>query len=309
MKKQKILLGLVFFICFFLIASVTQAFEKEMTKSDAEGTFTVMPSKIEGELKPGERRIEKIKVINRFGKKMNFVVETEDITRSSGTESSAANWVTPEVNNFELEQGEMISMNVTIDVPTNIDAGGHYAGVYIRAIDPNGVVNSKTGTSVQIQSRIGIPILAVTGEEVEEKGKFKLKSEKGFYNHGPVNLTAYFENTGTVHQRPEGKIVITNMFGKKITEFDIDGLRVLPGEKSERMEQWPKKWLWGIKYTATAEVTYGQNRDIKDTAMVQFYAFPIVEVIILALVIFAIVFTVMMLMNKKKPKTKGKKKK
>jgi hypothetical protein len=85
----------------------------------------------------------------------------------------------------------------------------------------------------------------------------------------PIDFIVKLKNNGNVHEQPVGEIVITDMFGKKVANLNVNSppRNVLP--RSTRKFQSPldstvigNKKLFG-RYHATLTVSYGTKQKVK----------------------------------------------
>lgn len=128
-----------------------------------------------------------------------FVDPTGDLGTWMQTDSSVV-----------LPAGKSKTIELSINIPKDAYAGGHFAVVFFGT-SPNNTTDSgqvtlgaKTGTLV---------LLSVNGDVLEAGGVagFKTKGGKHFYNTLPVSFEYRFKNDGNDRVKPEGNIIIHNM--------------------------------------------------------------------------------------------------
>lgn len=231
--------------------------------------FELGPTRVVLKGNQGETLEQEITVANHLGEKMGFVVEFEDFTASNdpkiGTEFreevseeiSAKNWFEPDVREFILEHGEKMHLKIKINIPDDAILGEHQTGVFIknkRLEEPK----AAGGGTVRISSRLGVPFLinvkgTKEGREISinQLADFSdFKTDKNFYEKGPVNFKMRVENKGNVHVDPFGYIVIKR-FGKEVDKVDVKEWRVYRSSTKDQEIKWQKGFLAG-KYQAEA---------------------------------------------------------
>jgi hypothetical protein len=252
------------------------------TKAAPTGTITVVPPSFELYANPGESVSEKLRVRNDSDSDAQYQVVVEDfkavgeegsidlIDDQSNTSYSLAKWVNPSLKSFFLKAGEEREVSFTITVPKDAEPGGHYASVLVQV---GGSANPQAG-SAAVTPRVGsLLLLRVSGNVREDAVVETFKTTKSYYDKGPVTFELRLKNTGNNHIRPKGTIVITNMFGQKVTEVTLNGLNVLPGAIRKMDTKWSFTALLANRYTADVVATYGsQNKNL--TASTSFIIFP-----------------------------------
>jgi hypothetical protein len=103
-------------------------------------------------------------------------------------------------------------------VPADASPGSHFGGVFFESKPPQ---SGSTGAA--IGARVGTVIsLRIAGEIVEEILLREFSTERFLYDAPPVGFVTKIENRGNTLARPQGGIEITDMFGKKIAEIDVN---------------------------------------------------------------------------------------
>ncbi len=255
---------------------------------DPPGDFVLGPGKTELLMEPGEKTARELYISNRLGERMKFKVEIEDFAGSMNPETtvvllgdqrgpySLKDYIKPELEEFVLEHGERIKMEVEISVPEDAEPGGRYGSLLVKSVPPGPDLKEekdKAVPGVKIISRLGTLFFVRVKGEVEEKGFLKdFKTSKEFYEKGPVPFELLFENQGSVHLTPYGKIEIKNFLDKKIDEIQLDAWFAMPGSLRSRKVEWQRELLFG-RYIATVEVSRGYGEDV-DKKSVAFWVIP-----------------------------------
>lgn len=252
------------------------------------GDFVLEPGKIDVYLEPGETVTRTIFVTNRHPRTISFKIETEDIQGGRDPINPVTllgdakgpypfkDALLPAVTEFKLAFGEKIAIPIQIKIPLNASPGGRYAAVIISN-EPSKLQKDVGGA--RVVSRLGALFFVRVKGEVKEEGQLKEIRLAGptrlFHEKGPFTFELLFENTGTVHLVPYGRLTVTNMFGETVGEAPVDAYFSLPSSLRYREVEWRPGFLLG-RYTATAEVYrgYKNSTDISDTASVSFWVIP-----------------------------------
>jgi hypothetical protein len=311
MKKsltmRRILVGTITsFFLFALCLPASAAVTRSTLNVDPVGDFVVTPGKNEIFLDPGQASIETITITNRVNKKMSFEIQIEDFIGSEDPQTpvvlledgspspySLKEFITPEILTFDLEFGERISIPVTISLPTDVEPGGYYGAVIISN-KPSVEAEASKGGARAI-SRIGSLLLVRASGEVFEEGSlqgFKVGGPKKlFYEQLPESFEISFRNSGNVHLVPHGLISITNIFGKKVADLEVDAYFALPQALRYREIVWNPEDIFAFgRYTANLGLYSGYGEEINHTE-VSFWVIPwkiILPVLVVLILLFSL---------------------
>lgn len=229
------------------------------------GGLTVIPPKFELFANPGDSVTEVVRLKNESDSPMTFSVLVEDFS-STGEEGkvvleegesdstySLKRWIEPSVRNLTLQPGEEQPFAFKITVPSDGEPGGHYASVLFQIGSSEQIPGVAT-----VQHRVGsLVLLRVSGNVVEQASVETFKAP-AYSANGPVTFEIRVKNDGTTHIRPEGTILITNIFGRKVDEIPLDTANVFPGAVRRLDTVWDRTGMFGY-YTATLVAKYGQQ--------------------------------------------------
>ncbi len=308
MNIKKILFTAVFIIFFFASgARFASAYIIEELNFSNEGDIVVGPGKTEVWLDPGTEYTREIIVSNRSGAEKIINISVEDFQGSidpnatiefMGAEKgpySLKDYVKPEINEIILEHGQRLRLPVVISVPSTAEPGGLYGAVMVSASnikEETGEVQEGTAAGkVEIITRVAsLFFVRIKGEVVEEGALQDFKTNKNFYEKGPVTFKVLSENTGNVHLAPYGTIDIKNLLGAQIGQVEIDPWFVMPKSVRTREVKWNTNFLFG-KYTAALTLNRGY-KDIVDTMQFSFWVIPwkLVLIITIALILVVLLF-------------------
>lgn len=240
----------------------------------------ISPLTFELTANPGDTLTNILKVYNPTDSIMAIKMEVEDFTvrgelgqviiEPAETETySLARWITTEPLEFTLGPREQKFVDFTINVPENAEPGGKYGSVLASTA---GIIGEEI-TGAVVAQKVGALVLLTVSGEVEEELIVKEFSCPSFLEYGPVKFTIRFENTGTVHLRPRGFVVITDWRGKKVADVAFPQNNVIPGGIRKIETSWDKKWLVG-RYTAMLVGGYGIANTPFNPPVLTFWVFP-----------------------------------
>jgi len=257
-------------------------------------SLTVIPPKFELFGNPGDSLVERIRLRNESNEPRTYTIYVEDFTTSgeeghvvleegeSDESFAMAKWIEASVRDVVLQPNEEQSITVNINIPRNAEPGGHYASVLFQT---GGDVEVDGGAKVS--QRVGSLILLRVSGNVVENAILEQFTTDSFQQKGPIEFLLRVKNESNTHIIPEGTIVITNLFGKKVAELPLDGRNVLPGAIRKMTTLWDSENILGI-YTATLISTYGQQK-LPLTAVTKFTVLPTGLLIVGFVGVFAVV--------------------
>jgi hypothetical protein len=212
----------------------------------------------------------------RVGKE-NFVAKGEEgeieLTDNADPQYSLAPWFNFDATSLDLPAKGTKELGYTISVPVDAEPGGRYGSITFNSIPPK-LGPGESGAAVQ-QTIASIVFLRINGPAKEELSVASFGTDKPFYEYGPVNITTRLKNTGNVHEKATGKIVIKNLLGFKVGEVKLDEHFVIPGAVRRLHNTWPQgahqPFLFG-RYTAELDATYAGGKHL--TAKSSFTVIP-----------------------------------
>lgn len=228
-------------------------------------SLVISPPRYDIEAKPGETIQKNIKVTNNSQTKelilrayaIDFIV-MDDLgtpvkvdTNASG-KYLASPWFTLVQNELVIPAKGTETLNVSITVPYNALPGGHYAGVFFEPIQGRGQKTTVSYTNTQVGSLFGITIPG----DIKYDALIKTFTTKNLSEFGPIDFKAVIENQSDTHIRPQAKIIIRDMIGRKLEELNLDEVNIFPYTSRTLAGTWDTVWGLG-RYTATISVAYG----------------------------------------------------
>ncbi len=144
-------------------------------------------------------------------------------------------------SDITLGPSERQKITVLLSVPTDADAGGHFAAILLRN-EPPQIAAEADG--VAIGSQIGmLVLLRVSGDFTEGADilEFSTAQNRKFFSTLPVDFFYRFQNNGEDWAKPLGDVVIENAWGKtkKIIPANPTGGNVLP----KSIRKYTASWL------------------------------------------------------------------
>jgi hypothetical protein len=263
-----------------LVISLGSIFHLQKVNAQGFAALTIIPPKFELFGNPGDTINEKIRVRNESDNPVTYSVVIEDFT-TTGEEGqvvleegdtvssfSLAKWIETSTKDVILQPKEEKAINFIINIPKNAEPGGHYASILFQA----GENTPLEGGGAKVAHRIGSLVLLRVSGNVSENAIIEEFSAPKYQERGPVEFMLRLKNDGNAHVIPQGTIVVTDMFGKKVDEVPLEGRNILPGATRKMTTSWNKNNIMG-NFTATMIATYGQDKQPL-TASVRFTVIP-----------------------------------
>lgn len=273
--------------------------------------LTISPARVELLGDPGQSiNTESLVLINETDNEQTFFtsIEAFDSQGESGTpnftlsKEGLPSWVTVG-EKFTLKKGERIKVPYTINIPPNAEAGGHFAAIFFSTQPP-----SADGTQVSVGAKVGMLILLKVTGDVKESGglqEFSFQEKGAFLTTPPINFYYRFRNDGNDRVKPEGDIVIKNMFGAETARLSANKTEgnVLPGSTRRFDIQYgdmtapepsasffdhvtfqKKHFAFGM-YTATLNLKFGNSGNDAATASYIMFPWHLITVVVVTLLV------------------------
>ncbi|MBU0597772.1 hypothetical protein KKF61_02105 [Patescibacteria group bacterium] len=312
-----------------LVLVIVLAFAFSLCLSSYAEAITLIPPSLEIGLKPGKVYSSEIKLYNEtaspvelYTEKTAFTAQGEtgkpDFDFDADTEIGLVSWIDIEAGPIVVQPGQRYYVPLAINAPLDADPGGHYATIFFSTNPPE-------EGQVKISSKVGTLVFANVDGEVTEQVKiveFDTSGGKGSFNRLPVEFFTRIQNSGNVHLKPTGSIVITNILGKESGSVDFNSTKgaILPDttrrfdsmwEKSVVVEKsgniWSNFWNeysneknnFGFgQYKAEISITAGTNDSVTDNSSVAFWIIPWRMIVVWGLVVVIAVILVVALLKR-----------
>ena len=266
------------------------------------GAFIVRPAKTELNLSPGESKVAPLSLFNGTESPLHVEVSFEDIApkvqRSFDDDATAllgeeaGKYPLRELlqtprSSFDVLSGKEVVVPITVTTPKNREAGGRYGSV-IFTFSPILSSSREGNANVALNSRVATLFYVRVNGEVKEEGKL---AAFGLFNNAlfapspregaPLRFQVAYENTGTVHVNPYGRLTTRSILGKE-EMLIVAPFAVLP-EATRMLEVDLASLLRPGYYTAHLELNRGYG-NIVDEKEVSFWIIPSLKQALLGLV-------------------------
>lgn len=255
--------------------------------------LTLMPVKFIFDIDRGQTVDGKVTVINPNDFPLALKPEMEDFVPAPGTADinfvphapgtlGLVDWIKFSTDLLVLEPKEQKEVPFEITAPLNAEPGSHFGVLFFKTQPLPG----QEGASVAISTRIGSLILVAVPGNVSRAGELKSFQGPKYLTKGPVEFSVTFLNTGSVHYEPVGVITIKNIFGRKMTEVEVQKQWVLPTGMKKMKAVWPAGYLFGY-FSALLEIKDGAGNSYY--ANLSFWAWPWKESLIVLAILIAVI--------------------
>lgn len=273
-------------------------FSGAVSAAQAQVSVSLFPVSFRYDIPRGSSQTGVITVTNPSDEPLSMSVEIENFTGGDGGTVEYApdgakfgllSWITIDKAPFELNPGQKKEISFTVNVPDNAEVGGHYGAILFRA----GGGGSDTGSSIGISGRVGSIILVSVPGDAKKSGELISVKAPGFIQYGPLQTTATYKNTGSVHYVTKGSVTYTGIFGRRTESFEEK--TILPDVQRDTIATLDKTWLIGpIFMKATLEAGDGSVQTMSATT----FAFPVIPGAITIVVLAGLIFSGRMLKKK-----------
>lgn len=283
----------------FILSSLYFLLYTNVAHAQNQRTMTIVPPSVVVTLDPSGRSEGILKVINDSDTALSFKAVMRDFTveDSEGTPKilppdsitdkrfSASKWVAIYPAEFTVEPHAKQELNYYIQTPADARPGGHYAAVMYTPA----VVGGLQGSGASVSTQIGTLFYVAINGPITEKAEVSKFLANPFQEYGPVNILTQVRNLGDLHIKPNGTIMVSNLFGGKVAEFKLEEKNIFPGGITRNyVNTLNKNFLVG-PYTAKFTGTYGKNNNLPLIASVTFWVFPWKITLVIILVIVALI--------------------
>ncbi len=290
MKKG---LSFAFLILLFIFTG-SVLYSKLFAQQSPKG-FTVTPSNVELQVKPGETVTKEITLTNSTDtdteikiNRRNFTAQGEEGQVNLTTEESSyslASWISVAPESVVVKKNSQGKFLATVKAPDNAEPGGHFGSVVFTTVPKKDLKQTGAVVSQEIASLF---LVKIAGKVDEDARIESFSTPKWFFEFGPVPFDIRVKNNSTVHIKPAGSITINGTFGQKLTG-SVESRNILPGAVRKIQGTLGNKLLIG-RYTASVSIVYGTQNNAPLVAQTTFYAFPVrLGLLVLAALIIIII--------------------
>lgn len=252
-----------------------------MALSQSIGT-TISPLVREVSIKPGEKVVGKINLVNTGDSDQTYTPVVRNFTASdnpnsgapqfleSADDQSLSRWTEFSTESLVLKPGAKGFFEYTISIPNDANPGGHYGAIIAQT-----KAKETEGTGVSVQPEIGsLVLVTVAGEQVIESRVVDFRPSRSVFTVDLPSFLASIRNSGNVHLKPVGSIDIT---GPANASINVNSAKasILPNSTRNFYSTSENDLPLG-KYTAKLELRAEapDGRTIPITATTNFYVIP-----------------------------------
>lgn len=275
------------------------------------GLFIVQPAKTELRVYPGEEKMATVTLSNGTDAPLNVSVSFEDfraepqqsslddpiqLLGDARGERSLLGMLAVPKKSFDVLSGRSVSVPIEVDIPRGTEPGGRY-GAVVFTFKPALAGEAQNGANIAFEQRIATLFYVRVEGAVREEGAL---SAFGVFNNErfvpapqperPLRFQVAYENTGTVHLDPYGRITLTSLWGTKETVV-VEPWAVLPGA-TRMLEVDLFSTLYPGFYRAHLELNRGYG-NIVDEKEVSFWVVPSLMQMLLFVVMLAVLATIL----------------
>ena len=282
-------MGLIVFVSLRLTKTASAEEAILPTPDQPETTaLTIAPSIHEAVVAPGKTtsQIFEIKNGSNFPLPIKYYIRTFDANDEVGgvaiseevdaARFSPGSWSQIVEPDFVLQPQSTRQMTVNFTPPVDLPPGGYYAILFAEPLLPESFLSQ---SSLQIGGRLGSLLFLIGPGDTMEKAEITSFSQKKFLWRRQSEVEVRIKNSGNVHTRPAGKLIITNKVSKKSREIPVPEVTILPGKIRQQIVplgglKWP-----GI-YQVKLQLNYGRDK-IPLEAVATFCYLPLLDLFVI----------------------------
>lgn len=208
----------------------------------------------------------------------------------------------PDIN---LGPKENKTFDVTVSVPADANSGGYYGAIRFVPI-------ADQKSNVGLTASVGTIVLVTVPGNLKQQLKLTQLSAaspdgkaSSFMFKGDVSVLTRLENTGDIHVKPYGKVIVKDLFGKEVASYEFNNTEpranILPGSTRKFVDKLPKrKWLG--RYTIESSLAYSQGGGDLVLGKANFWYLPlwsVVALVVLVLLVVGLTFWIIKKRHKK----------
>lgn len=243
-------------------------------------TLSVSPQLLDITANPGEEITNTFRLTNASKGLVRIEVDARNFLPSGeegsveltedDTSYSIANWIKSTPSSVSMKENSTQDFEVSINVPENAEPGSHFGAIVFRTVPPE----DDTAAALVSQEIAPVILVRIAGDTTESAQISEFKSSQTFLSsQKSIDFISRIENTGSVHFKPTGVIVIRDMFGNEIERLSLDQQNVLPGFIRKFTTNWNDFGFRVGRYTAELTIVTGEDDSIQ-TSKTSFVIFP-----------------------------------
>ena len=187
--------------------------------------YLLSPSRVEAKVPPGKGFEEKFEFTNSSDELVKVRINVTDRTINP----VVSDWLKPEKNIVEIKPHTTEIVTYTVSIPEG--ASGEYNAWFVTEEISGDNLIEKSMASFAV--RMSVPIYVMV--KGTEKYDFDIKSVAINLNKKPAEINLMVKNTGNVHIRPTGKIIITGVGSPQKFALKFNEIKwgIIPDEQTE----------------------------------------------------------------------------
>lgn len=257
-------------------------------------SVTVTPPMIQLTIGQGEVWASSLKIVNAnpfdltyYATPVDFEADGEEgkgtfMPLLASDHASLGNWVEISRDPILVPRGESKEVPFAVRIPADAPPGGHYAAILIGTTPEDAAVD---GPTVKVSSYVSSLLFVRIKGDIDERARIReFRTEKWLYQDPKATFLLRFENLGNTHLRPQGEIVLYNMWGKERGRVQLNQKsafgNVLPASIRRFSFLWAgEESLFDIgRYSAVVTLSYGEDQKQNVSAATYFWVVPVVPV-------------------------------
>lgn len=247
-------------------------------KASATVSVSLRPVKYILDINAGAQYNDEVVVINNSDQAVTLKPELQDFVPTgeaainfvphAGPGTSLVDWINITHDPITFAPNEEKRIPFTISIPSNAAPGSHLAVIFFDAAP----TNNGTGSAVGITSRVGSLVMVAVPGNISKSGSVESFTGPVTVENGPLNFTIKYHNSGSVHYKPEGKLVIKNFLNQTVAEGTVDSQYVF-AKTSRTMNGLvaSPRYYWGPN-KAILQIKDGDGKE--QTVTYEFWGLP-----------------------------------
>jgi len=200
------------------------------------------------------------------------------------TISSLAQWIDVKREPIEILPEQTQNVPFTVQIPSEAPPGGHFAAFTVSTRPPVSETDATELRTTQVVTSLFF--VRVAGAVIEEASIREFSPEQRFVTSPAVTLSLRFQNDGNVHVRPQGDIVITNMWGQERGVIPINRQSHFGNVLPDSVRKFSFTWSGDLsladigRYEASVTLAYGADARQFVTSSTHFWVIPIIPLLV-----------------------------
>ena len=231
----------------------------ESQQRTASKSIGFSPVSQELHLTPGEPYTDKVTVWHQAEGDMEYTITIRGFKQIEGypgtavllseeeemaSTTSAASWFRIETTEVVVPPNHNFELNYLIEVPEDAASGEYYAQIFFHSEQERLPAQDTTMAYSNIAG--GPTFLIRTGDELDEDiSLLEFQTTHKFYENPDITFNTSLQNTGNVHVKPTGIIVLTNMFGQELATIEFNPTRkaLIRDSVATYISEWESNYL------------------------------------------------------------------